>query len=109
MYLEKDSIKVLSRLKGIFAHELGHIIHFNWLNSISGTNNKYWDEGFASWIAGKYYLEWQGFDNYKSAIKSTDTLKTKYELKNVCSEKTQLACVRDIIYSKMDFIHRLFD
>lgn len=100
MYLEKDSIKVVAKLKGIFAHDLGHILHFNMLNSTIGTGNKYWDEGFASWIAGKYYLEWQGYSNYKTATIVTDTLKTKYELKNVYSGKTQLASIRDIIYMR---------
>ncbi len=100
MYLEKDSIKVITKLKGIFAHELGHILHFNWLNSTCGANNKYWDEGFASWIAGKYYLEWQGYDNYETAVSKIRYWKNISELKNVYSEKNQPAAVRDSIYMR---------
>ena len=106
--LSKDSIKNLSLLKGIFAHELGHIISFGLLNPPSQTYNMYWNEGFASWAAGKYYLQWQGYQNYDSAIKEIVSLNRFYDIKNIYSEKPRHAKQRDVIYlewtSFVDFL-----
>ncbi len=112
MYLSKDSIKTLSQLKGVFAHELGHIIHFTWINS-RGTNNMYWDEGFASWLAGKYYLEWHGYPSYKEALRvifSANSVYNNYSIINNLKEKTHTAPIRDILYIQWaSFIDFLID
>lgn len=100
IYLEKDSIKTIPKLKGIFAHELGHILYYKWLKPNFGTGNLYWDEGFASWIAGKYYLEWQGYNDYKSALKNIDFYEPTTQLINMRNDSNQPAKIRDIVYMK---------
>ncbi|MFA6599267.1 MAG: hypothetical protein WCS69_16210 [Ignavibacteriaceae bacterium] len=98
IFLSKDSIRTTSHLLGIFAHELGHIICYRLIDPSNQTGNMYWDEGFASWVAGKYYLNWQGYENYNSAL--TDIVSShKYrELKNIYYESTRPAIQRDVIY-----------
>ena len=98
IFLSKDSIKTTSHLLGVFAHELGHIICYRLIDSSHQTGNMYWDEGFASWVAGKYYLNWQGYHNYSSAMKYIISSDKYYEIRNIYGECTRSARQRDIIY-----------
>ncbi len=108
MFLSKDSIKAKNNLTGIFAHELGHIIYFKLMDSLLGSGNMYWAEGYASWAAGKYYLQWQGYQNYKSAIKNIFSSNKFYDIKNIYGESYRSAKQRDVIYvewaSFIDFL-----
>jgi len=108
MFLSKDSIKAKDHLSGIFAHELGHIIYSRLIDSSFYSGNMYWAEGFASWAAGKYYLHWQGYQNYDSAIKEIVSLNRFYDIKNIYGELDRPAKQRDVIYvewaSFIDFL-----
>jgi len=108
IFLSKDSIRTTSHLLGIFAHEFGHIICYRLIDSSNQTGNMYWDEGFASWVAGKYYLNWQRYENFNSAMKDIVSSHKYKELKNICSESIRPAIQRDIIYmewaSFIDFL-----
>jgi len=68
----------------------------------------YWNEGFASWAAGKYYLRWQGHPNYDSAIKEIVSSNRFYDIKNIYNEPYRPAKQRDVIYlewaSFIDFL-----
>lgn len=108
IFLSKDSIKAKNNLAGIFAHELGHIIYFKSIDTLFYSGNMYWDEGFASWAAGKYYLQWQGYRNYDSAIKEIVSSNRFYDIKNIYCESYRPAKERDVIYvewaSFIDFL-----
>ncbi|MFA6978321.1 MAG: hypothetical protein WC209_03270 [Ignavibacteriaceae bacterium] len=108
MFLSKDSIKAKDHLAGIFAHELGHIIYSKLIDSLFCFGNMYWGEGFASWAAGKYCLQWQGYQNYDSAIKEIVSSNRFYDIKNIYSEANRHAKQRDVIYvewaSFIDFL-----
>jgi len=110
MFLSKDSIKAKDNLSGIFAHELGHILYFKSIDSLFCTGNMYWAEGFASWAAGKYYLQWQGYQNYDSAIKEIVSSNRFYDIKNIYTELVRPAKQRDVIYVEWaSFIDFLID
>ena len=96
--LAKDSIKTLNNLLGIFAHELAHILHHNWIKSNSFSLNPYWYEGFASWLAGKYYLKWQGYNTYNEATNKIILGKKYVDLKNGYNIVRANASKRDTIY-----------
>jgi len=97
-------------LGGIFAHELGHIIYSKMSDSSFHNGNMYWGEGSASWAAGKYYLQWQGYQNYESAIKDIVSSKRFYDIKNIYSETYDPAKQRDVIYLEWaSFIDFLID
>jgi len=108
IFLSKDSIKAKDHLPGIFAHELGHLIYFKLLDSFFCNGNTYWGEGFASWAAGKYYLQWQGYQNYDSALKEIVSSNRFYDIKNIYDEMIRPAKQRDVIYvewaSFIDFL-----
>jgi len=108
IYLSKDSIKAKDHLSGIFAHELGHIIYSRLIDSSFYSGNMYWAEGFASWAAGKYYLQWQGYQNYDSALKEIVSSNRFYDIKNIYDEMIRPAKQRDVIYvewaSFIDFL-----
>ena len=68
----------------------------------------YWAEGFASWAAGKYYLQWQGYQNYDSALKEIVSSNRFNDIKNIYDEMIRPAKQRDVIYvewaSFIDFL-----
>jgi hypothetical protein len=108
MFLSKDSIKAKDNLSGIFAHELGHVLYSKLIDSLFHIGNMYWGEGFASWAAGKYYLQWQGYRNYDSAIKEIVSSNRFYDIKNIYNEPYRPAKQRDVLYlewtSFIDFL-----
>lgn len=108
IFLSKDSIKAKNNLAGIFAHELGHIIYFKSIDTLFYSGNMYWDEGFASWAAGKYYLQWHGYQNYKLALREIVSSNRFYDIKNIYNEPYRPAKQRDVIYlewaSFIDFL-----
>jgi len=108
MFLSKDSIKAKDNLSGIFAHELGHVLYSKLIDSLFHIGNMYWGEGFASWAAGKYYLQWQGYQNYDSAIKEIVSSNRFYDIKNIYNEPYRPAKQRDVVYvewaSFIDFL-----
>lgn len=110
IFLSKDSIKDKNNLSGIFAHELGHIIDSKLIDSLFCFGNMYWEEGFASWAAGKYYLQWQGYQNYDSAIAEIISSNRFYNIKNIYGESIRPAKQRDVIYMEWaSFIDFLID
>ena len=110
MFLSKDSIKAKDHLTGIFAHELGHIIYFKSIDTLFCSGNMYWAEGFASWAAGKYYLQWQGYQNYKSAIKEIVSSNKFHDIKNIYGEPNKPAKQRDVVYIEWaSFVDYLID
>lgn len=110
IFLSKDSIKAKDHLSGIFAHELGHIIYFKSIDTLFHPGNMYWAEGFASWAAGKYYLRWQGYQNYNSAIEKLVSSNKFVIIKNICGEPNRSAKQRDVVYVEWaSFIDFLID
>lgn len=55
-------------LLGILAHEIGHILHFFGYEGVRNVDGLI-KEGFASWAAGRYWLEWQGFESFQEAVR----------------------------------------
>lgn len=108
MFLSKDSIKAEDNLSGIFAHELGHVLYSKLIDSLFHIGNMYWGEGFASWAAGKYYLQWHGYQNYDLAIKEIVSSNRFYDIKNIYNEPYRPAKQRDVLYvewaSFIDFL-----
>lgn len=48
-------------LRGVFAHELGHELHFN--SELSGTSHSELSQGVATWIAGEYWARMRGWQS----------------------------------------------
>jgi len=56
------------RILGVFAHELGHQMQRNWMGRLS--ISPMLNEGFATWLAGKYWLRWHHLRSFDSAIRT---------------------------------------
>ncbi len=54
------------RVLGIFAHELSHILHRKWIGGLSVHFPL--TEGFATWLAGDYWLDWHDLNTFSSAV-----------------------------------------
>lgn len=91
---------------GVFTHEAGHLVQERWACS---TIHKMIDEGFATWISGKYYLEWQAYHSYHHALATFKNNGTLFPLlSNPEPYPLDAFTSRDIIYlewaSFIDFI-----
>ena len=56
------------QLLGVIGHELGHVLQFR---EIPG---KLWGlgqlgQGYASWAAGRYWTDWQGYESFHAAVR----------------------------------------
>lgn len=55
------------QILGVFAHELGHLFGHLGIDgavSVAGL----FDQGFASWAAGRYWTDWQGAPSFAAAV-----------------------------------------
>lgn len=108
--LSKDSIKNKTSFLGIFAHELAHIVLFDTLKA--HTNNHYWDEGFATWLAGKYFLEWHNHASFNDAMKYFINSNKYIDIKNLVRGDDERAHMRDILYLEwaafIDYLYSKF-
>lgn len=57
-----------AQLLGVFAHELGHVLQFRELPAISRLPGQF-VQGYASWAAGRYWTDWQGYDSLHAAVR----------------------------------------
>lgn len=67
IYVDNDTSR--RQLLGVLAHELGHQFQFSTIDGgkhITGMFN----EGFATWLAGRYWLEWHGYSSLDDAIRT---------------------------------------
>lgn len=53
----------------VLAHELGHIFQQRVIEGGQSIRSIF-IEGFATWAAGRYWLEWQGVPSFRSAVAS---------------------------------------
>jgi hypothetical protein len=61
------------QIAGVFAHELGHILHIVAIHN-GRTLPSNFAEGFATWAAGRYWLDWMNETSFRSAVaKLVDT------------------------------------
>lgn len=61
------------QISGAFAHELGHVLHLVAIHN-GRTLSSNFAEGFASWAAGRYWLDWMDETFFQSAVaKLVDT------------------------------------
>lgn len=56
-----------AQLLGVFAHELGHVLQFREIPGIGRLGGQF-GQGYASWAAGRYWTEWQGFGSFHAAV-----------------------------------------
>jgi len=97
MTLYIDSSFSKEKLFGVFAHELGHMLHFSWINSSGGTMISCFDEGFASWLAGKFYLKWQKKPDFRTLDTPTDQ-DNYVNLEFISTFKQLSSKKRDVMY-----------
>ena len=99
---DEDTSK--EQIRGVLAHELGHIFI---LNKHKNLNDTALSEGMATWAAGEYWKEWKGLD-FNSSVRnyinkgSYLPLFQNYDLQKAYDETVQ-DCVtyRDILYTEM--------
>jgi hypothetical protein len=58
-----------AQVLAVLAHEVGHVLQFEAVNGGSSIQSIF-IEGFATWVAGPYWLDWQGVHSFQSAVKS---------------------------------------
>ena len=57
------------QISAAWAHELGHAVQYFAIDGGQSIASIY-VEGFATWAAGPYWLEWQGADSFRSVVAS---------------------------------------
>lgn len=57
------------QIMGALAHELGHVIQLAVVDSGSSIQSIF-NEGFATWAAGPYWLDWHGATSFQAAVAS---------------------------------------
>jgi hypothetical protein len=68
IYMFVDESTDPKQISGGFAHELGHVLEVAAINRAS--LGSVFLEGFATWAAGSYWLEWHGAASFESAVAS---------------------------------------
>jgi hypothetical protein len=56
-----------AQLLGVFAHELGHVLQFREIPGIGRLGGQF-GQGYASWAAGRYWTDWQGYASFHAAV-----------------------------------------
>jgi hypothetical protein len=57
------------QISAVWAHELGHALLYSAVNGGQSLGSIFL-EGFATWAAGRYWLEWQGASSFESLVAS---------------------------------------
>jgi hypothetical protein len=68
IFIFADRSTDMKQISAGFAHELGHVLEYVALNDQS--IHTMFLEGFATWAAGPFWLEWQGAASFQSAAAS---------------------------------------
>jgi hypothetical protein len=61
-----DASTSREQLLGVLGHELGHVLQFRELPG------ELWGplgQGYASWAAGRYWTDWQGYESFHAAVR----------------------------------------
>ena len=94
----------LSQLRGVAAHELGHLFHSYGFAKFPGSAGT--AEGLATWAAGRYWLEWQEAPSFDAAVKGYLERGIYQSLENSASFEGVFAggkdCLerRDVLYTQ---------
>ena len=85
---------------GVLAHEVGHIVHWH---SLPGSESLL-DEGIATWMAGKYYLTWQGGTDFHAQVRSfaeRGMYIPPFEYEPARASPDKCVQERDIVYTEL--------
>jgi hypothetical protein len=111
IFIFADANTDREQISAVWAHELGHALQYSALEGGRSLGSMFL-EGFATWAAGPYWLEWQGADSFESLIASYIAAGSYVPLREndgfldtISAEAAQRlgdACLaqRDIIYSE---------
>jgi len=58
----------LSQLLGVLAHEVAHVLMFEWLGSDYQMTGPALGEGYATWAGGQYVTDWYGIASLQGAV-----------------------------------------
>jgi len=87
----------------VIAHEMGHLIQFQYFDG--GPIDPILLEGWATWVAGSYWIEWQGISSFDEGVRSYLRDKrfcsiSRFDISTLIYKSEECLERRDIVYTE---------